>query len=424
MHSDGSSGSPGTLVALQARAPVVEHTTDFAGLLPLENPMRLSTFIESQVDQIVAEWTSFARTMLPSAKTMNDLALRDHGRAILLAISEEMTTRQSEAQRTMKSKGSDPADEEKSTAAATHGALRQIAGFDLVQLVAEFRAMRASVLSLWRKAEDSDGTGAQAIEEIARFNEGIDQALSESVVSYSAGVDASRDMFLAVLGHDLRGPLSVISMSNTLMTRPDLSQESRLKASMQIERATKSMSGLITDLLEFTRTRLGAGIPINGVACDLRAVCEEAVDSVRSSCPAREFVLGVEGALAVRGDVPRLHQALSNLLNNAVQHGERSKPIIVQAKADGAQAVVSVKNFGRSIPPEWMQNIFEPLVQAPSAAAEPDERSRTSLGLGLFIAREIVRGHDGEISVESSTAAGTVFTIRLPRTVEAAKDAR
>lgn len=382
--------------------------------------MSLSTFIESHVDQIVAEWTLFARTMLPSAKTMTDLALRDHGRAILLAISEEMTTRQSEAQRTMKSKGADSAEEKTPTAAATHGALRQIAGFDLVQLVAEFRAMRASVLALWRKSQGSDSAGAQAIEEIARFNEGIDQALSESVNSYSAGVEASRDMFLAVLGHDLRGPLSVISMSNMLMSRPDLSEESRLNAGMQIERATKSMSGLITDLLEFTRTRLGAGIPINGSACDLRAVCEEAVDSIRTSYPASEFVLDVEGELAVRGDVPRLHQALSNLLHNAVQHGERNKPIIVRAKADGAEAVVTVKNFGRPIPLEWLQVIFEPLIQAPSAVVEPHERSKTSLGLGLFIAREIVRGHNGEIGVESSTATGTVFTIRLPRTVEAA----
>ena len=382
--------------------------------------MSLSTFIESNVDQIVTEWALFARTMLPSAKTMTNLALRDHGRAILLAISADMTTRQSEAQRSLKSKGADSVEEETPTAAATHGALRQMAGFDLVQLVAEFRAMRASVLALWRRSQTSDGAGAHAVEEIARFNEGIDEALCESVASYSAGVEASRDMFLAVLGHDLRGPLSAISMSNILLSRVDLSEEARSTAALRIDRAAKSMRGLITDLLEFTRTRLGAGIPINGSTCDFRAVCEEAVDAARASYPASEFLLDVEGGLAVRGDVPRLQQALSNLLNNAVQHGERSKPIVVCARADGAEAVLTVKNSGRPISPDSLHVIFEPLVQTPNAAAEPHERSRTSLGLGLFIAREIVRGHDGKIGVESTAASGTIFTIRLPRIIEAA----
>lgn len=385
--------------------------------------MRLSAFIESHVDQIVAEWELFARTMLPSAKTMTDLALRDHGRAILLAISEEMETRQSETQRSTKSKGADDVEDEKGTAAATHGALRQIAGFDLVQLVAEFRAMRASVLALWRKSQESDSADARAIEEIARFNEGIDQALAESVNSYSAGVEASRDMFLAVLGHDLRGPLSAINMSNVLMSRPGLSEDARLNAALRIGRATKSMSGLITDLLDFTRTRLGAGIPIDASVCDLRAVCEEAVDAARTSYPACEFLLNVEGELLVQGDVPRLQQALSNLLNNAVQHGESDKPVVVSAKADGAKAVLTVTNSGRPISPEWLQVIFEPLVQAPGAMAGPHERSKTSIGLGLFIVREIVRGHGGEIDVESSETTGTVFTIRLPRLVKSAREA-
>lgn len=401
------------------RRRVVYSKTGLVGPLHGDS-MRLSAFIERHADQIVIEWASFARTMLPSAKTMTDLALRDHGLAILLAISAEMDTRQSEAQRSTKSKGADGVADETTTAAATHGALRQSAGFDLVQLVAEFRAMRASVLALWRKAQGGDTAGPEAIEEITRFNEGIDQALAESVNSYSAGVEASRDMFLAVLGHDLRGPLSVIRMSNAVIARPGLSEEARLSAALRIERATKWMGGLITDLLEFTRTRLGGGIPINMATCDLGAVCVEAVDAVRTSYPASEFVLSTEGEVVVRGDVPRLQQVLSNLLNNAVQHGARGQPIVVRVRADGEHAVLTVQNSGRPIPPEALQVIFEPLVQAQDAVAEPDERSKTSIGLGLFIVREIVRGHGGEVAVESSAATGTVFTVRLPRNVAAA----
>ncbi len=375
--------------------------------------MKLSAFIQGNIDQIVAEWASFARTMLPSARTMTDLALRDHGRGILLAIAQEMDTGQSESERSAKSKGADAPDDETPTAAATHGALRQIAGFDLVQLVAEFRAMRASVLALWRQSQRSDTSAS--IEEIARFNEGIDQALAESVQSYSAGVEASRDMFLAVLGHDLRGPLSGISMSNTLLSRPGLSEAARLNAALRIGRAAKSMNALITDLLDFTRTRLGGGIPINRAACDLAAVCEEALDAVRASNPGQAFSLSITGSLWVEGDVPRLQQALSNLLNNAVQHGDRSQPIAMAAQEAGPEVVLTIANAGRPIAADALQVIFEPLIQAPSAVAEPHERSKTSMGLGLFIVREIVRGHGGAISVASSEAGGTVFTIRLPR---------
>lgn len=145
--------------------------------------------------------------------------------AILLAICGQMQTQQSGSERAEKSKGAESPKGEAPTAAEAHGALRQIAGFDLVQLVAEFRAMRACVLALWRKAKEGEAATMHAIEEIARFNEGIDKALAESVDGYSERVDASRDMFLAVLGHDLRGPLARISMSNMLMLRPGLSEE-------------------------------------------------------------------------------------------------------------------------------------------------------------------------------------------------------
>jgi signal transduction histidine kinase len=381
--------------------------------------MRFSAFIESELDEIVTEWATFAKTMLPSAKTMSELALRNHGRDILLAIAKDMETSQSEDQRSAKSKGSDPVLGASETAAATHGALRQLAGFDLLQLVGEFRAMRASVLALWRRRQGDD-QATRAIEEIARFNEGIDQALAESVERYSAGVEASRDMFLAVLGHDLRGPLSGINMSNRILSKPGLSEEAKLKAGLRIGRASQAMNHLITDLLEFTRTRLGSGIPIERSACDVQQLCEEALEAVRASYPEREFVLQFSGRLDAQADAPRLHQALSNLLYNAVQHGDRNTPIFLSAVGDDRAIVLRVSNAGKPLAASALQIIFEPLVQAPNATNEPHERSKTSLGLGLFIVREIVRGHGGEVTVQSSTEAGTVFTMTLPRPTETA----
>ena len=307
--------------------------------------MRFSAFIEGHLDEIVLDWEAFASTRLPSARTMSRLALQDHGRAILLAIAKDMETGQSEAERSTKSKGAELVVGAPQTAAATHGVLRQLSGFDLAQLVGEFRAMRASVLSLWRR-QPSANQGQSAIEEIARFNEGMDQALAESVDSYSKGVEGSREMFLAILGHDLRGPLSGIQLSNQLLARPGLSEEARLKTALRIGRATREMSLLITDLIEFTRTRLGSGIPIERMACDLKKVCEEAIEAIQTSHPDRRFVLRTESGLTMQGDAPRLQQALSNLLNNAVQHGDPAAPISLSAIGDERVIVLAVANAG------------------------------------------------------------------------------
>jgi len=383
--------------------------------------MNLSAFISDNLDAIVNEWEVFAKTLLPVAGTMSNLALRDHCREILLAAVADMQTRETESQRAAKSQGQAPQDAEADTAATAHGALRHLSGFDLVQLVAEFRALRASVLALWSRRKSAGATpealaGSSEIEQITRFNEAIDQALAESVDSYSAAVTASRDMFLAVLGHDLRGPLQAISMTGWLLMKPDVSETARREAAMRIQRNSTTMGLLISDLLEFMRTRLGSGIPLARTACDLGPVCTSALETVRAGNPEQSFEEQMSGDLVISADAPRLQQALLNLLSNAVQHGEAGRPISLVAKGTGDGIEVRVTNFGRPIPEIALQTIFEPLVRAPSPEADRHEHSKTSLGLGLFIVREIVAGHGGLVTVQSSVDAGTVFTIRLPRT--------
>ena len=180
------------------------------------------------------------------------------------------------------------------------------------------------------------------------FNEGMDKALAESVQRYSSEVAASRDMFLAVLGHDLRGPLSGISMSTLLLTKPGLDDAARHKAAARIKRASTEMGGLITDLLEYTRTRLGAGMPMELADCDLGAVCEDALESIRTGFPEQQFVQTLSGDLNLQADAPRLRQALSNLLGNAVQHGDRGAPITLSAAGEADAVVLTVGNAGRA----------------------------------------------------------------------------
>ena len=160
--------------------------------------MSLSQFIKNNIEPILTEWEAYARTMIPPAETMSVAELRDHAHDILLAVAADMDTAQSEDERRAKSlgRGKPPAHESFST---IHGQLRQRSGFGLIQLGAEYRALRATVLRLWM--HKLDGFDAGMLEEVTRFNEGIDQTLAEALASYSELVANSRDTFLAVLGH-------------------------------------------------------------------------------------------------------------------------------------------------------------------------------------------------------------------------------
>ena len=376
--------------------------------------MQFSAFILDNLDAIVDEWEAFARTLVPAANSMSDLALRNHSREILLAIVEDMQTSQTEAERSVKSRQATPTSAASQTIAAAHGALRHAASFDLAQVLSEFRALRSSVLALWRRSETRSGKAA-AIEEIARFNEAIDQALGESVERYSRDVAASRDMFLAVLGHDLRSPLQAIELASHVLSAPALADETRHQAALRVRRASKVMGRLITDLLVFTRSRLGRGIPIDRSDYDLGQLCEEALDAARASYPKHEFEQHLSGDLQIRVDVSRLQQVLSNLLDNAVQHGGAGTPVRLSADGQAEGVVLTITNYGDPIPLDDLKPIFEPLVQGRSSTSDPNPRSKTSLGLGLFIVREIVLGHHGTIDVQSSAETGTAFTIRLPR---------
>ena len=379
--------------------------------------MSLANFIVQNVDAILSDWEAFAHTLRPAAASNTELALRSHAKEILLAIARDIDAAQTDAQQEEKSKGWAPVLEGRETAAATHGALRHLIGFDLRQLTAEYRALRASVIRLWRNelAVDRD----QLLTEMTRFNEAIDQALAESVGRYSDEVARSRDTFLAILGHDLRGPLSAVSMSANYLAIPGKVRTEEAPVVLRIRQSVLTMNLMIKDLLEYTRTQLGVGIPIVPAPCDLGHVCENAHDEVQAAHPQCVFDLEMEGDLRGQFDGARLGQVLSNLLNNAVQHGDVHLPVILMARGARDHVMIQVTNFGSPITANAMQVIFNPLVQVPVVGRSAADPMSTSLGLGLFIAREIVTGHGGTVGVSSSGTEGTIFTIRLPRRIPA-----
>src|SRR5271170_1922139 len=167
--------------------------------------MRLARFIHENVEKILVEWDSFARTLHPAADRLPQPALRDHARQILEAVARDMEAPWLPQSPDGKNWNLAAPAEQVKKAAAVHGAMRQADDFTMLQLSAEYRVLRASVLRLWLPLVDERGD--EVVAEIIRFNSAIDQALSESITAFSSRAEFTADLFLAILGHDLRGPL-------------------------------------------------------------------------------------------------------------------------------------------------------------------------------------------------------------------------
>jgi signal transduction histidine kinase len=370
--------------------------------------MRLSDFIRTNHSAIVREWETFAATLLPAASGMTQLALRDHAEEILDAVVADLELPQNATEQSQKSKGHGE-EHRMEEVGRIHAAVRIEGGFGLSQLVAEYRALRASVLRLFERAAGE--TCATDLRQVTRFNEAIDEALVEATDRFMLVMNRTSDQFLAVLGHDLRNPLGAISMSAGLISRR--ADHTNTKAASLILTSAERMSRMVDDLLDLTRTRLGSGIPIAPEPTDLKSLGEEVVAELEAFHPDRPMDFHADGNLRGSWDRDRLAQVLSNLLGNALQYGARDRPIEVAVRGDGEEVVIEVHNEGRPIPPAMLANIFEPMVRG-GGRREGDKLSR-SLGLGLHIAREIVLAHGGTVSVKSTGSEGTTFCVRLPR---------
>jgi signal transduction histidine kinase len=370
------------------------------------------------MEPILQAWEDFARTIEPPALTMDDTELRDHARQMLHAFAADLATPQSEHERAAKSKGLGKRGDD-DTAAETHAEARLLSGYTVVQLVSEYRALRSSVLTLWAADIGIGEIQATHMVDVTRFNEAVDQALAESVARYELMVKQSQNMFLAILGHDLRNPLgTVVTGSSFLMQAVDIPPRYVLVATRMFNSA-KRMSKLINDLIDFTRTHLGPGIPIRVKQGSVVAVCEEVVNEARTFHPERLIELHVPAKLEAIFDDNRIAQVLSNLIGNAIQYGSPDAPVTVSLTSNGDDIVVAVNNRGTTIAVDKVARIFHPMVRIAANAnvnsVESDYTERTSLGIGLYISREIVHAHGGEVSVASNAADGTTFTVTMPR---------
>lgn len=379
-------------------------------VLANRKPMRLSDFIVANREPILAEWEAFARTLAPPSSSMDITALRDHANEMLTVIAADLKTPQDKHEQAAKSKGDAPAVDEK-TAAEKHGAERAESGFTTDQMVSEYRALRASVIRLWTASQGE--TTPTDIEDLTRFNEAIDQALAEGIARFTLDLDHSKEMFLAILGHDLRNPLGAVMMSAEFMLETHELKEPHLTLTSRIASSSKRMNQLIGALLDFTRSRLGGGIPIVRADMDMGKIVHDVVNEIKASHPGRTIQIAARGALRGEWDCPRISQVLSNLLGNAVEHGSDGTIVTLDVKGDEKEVSIAVHNRGAPIPEDKLNGIFNPM----KGAGTPENGAggaSGSLGLGLYIAERIVHAHKGKIDVESSEESGTTFTVHLP----------
>jgi PAS domain S-box-containing protein len=227
-----------------------------------------------------------------------------------------------------------------------------------------------------------------------------------------------RDRVIGILGHDLRNPLSAIQgWTGRLLAREPL--EDRRRPLLRIEQSVRRMTELIGTLLDFSDARFNASLPMSPAPTDLIEVMRGVIDELRAANPGRDIDLVVEGDAGGTWDGARLAQVASNLIANALTHGDEEGTVGVKIRSEGAAVVLEVSNGGSPIPQPRMSQLFKPFQPGHALATPPGaEGSRTTrrgLGLGLFIADQIVRAHAGSIEVASSSETGTVFSVRLPR---------
>lgn len=375
------------------------------------NPVRLSNFIRENIEVILQEWEEFAVSLHP-LEDSNKAKLRDHAQQMLMVICTDLDTFQNEQASVEKSKGKAPA-LPRDTAAETHAEDRLESGFTIEELMAEYRAMRASVLRLWQlRVKQADELAAQ---DMLRFNEAIDQALTESVGRYSEMTRDSQHVFLAILGHDVRNPLGAIRMGAQFMLLDEELAEKHRTVATRILGSTKRVTEIVNDLIDYSTGNLGSGMPIKVARTDFAPTCIHVVDEIRALYPGRVIDLDVSGDLNVLWDAARMSQALSNLIGNAIQHGAKEQPVWITAKG-GAEIILSVQNMGAAMEASRLRTMFDPAKHfAVRSASERSNSEADNLGLGLYITREIVDAHGGSISVTSTESAGTSFIVTLPR---------
>ena len=376
--------------------------------------MKLSDFIRSHTNEIVQEWENFARTCLPAAGTMDDARLRDHVVELVAFIADDMDSPQSYFEQAEKGQGRGPGSGA-DTEAETHAILRAADGFTIDQVMGEFRASRASILRLRTK---EPATQSEVVE-ITRFNESIDQMLSELVARHTKIIadelrQASRekDEFISTLSHELRSPVGAISTCSQILKGNGTNDPTVARVSDILARQTGHLARLLDDLLDVARiSRKRMLLKLD--TTDIRTCVQDAVDANSQLVGQKGQAIGVDmpsQPVSMRADCTRLAQVISNLVNNAAKYSPTGSTIKVSLTLETDHAVIDVSDNGVGIEPGLLSHLFDAFHDN-----HPGDLATQGLGIGLWLSRQLIEMHGGTITAQSEgRGAGARFRIKLP----------
>jgi signal transduction histidine kinase/CheY-like chemotaxis protein len=401
-------------------------------------PVRLAEFILANIEPILVDWEAFARGIWPamlSDPAIDPITLRDHAKEILYATAEEMASDQTSLRQSEKSKGVGRLSAEGvriDRASARHGVERGASGFDIGAVVAEYRALRASVIRLWH--ESGADPDRRDLEDLTRFNESIDQSLAEAIRSFTEKIQKDRevllaneqdarkeaenanrakDMFLATLSHEMRTPLNAIVGWIGILRIVGLSGADLQEGLDVIERNTKAQVQLMEDVLDVSRIVSGK-LRLEIRDSDLIDVINAGIEVVRPSAEARDITFDVHLDPAARRasfDATRMQQVVWNLLTNAIKFTQKHGIIGVTLDRERSGLRIAVSDNGQGISADLLPYVFDRFRQADSST----RRRYGGLGLGLSIVKHLAEMHGGSVEAQSAgEGRGSTFIIRLP----------
>lgn len=372
--------------------------------------MKFANFIKTHKKEITNEWVDFAQDNIEGVKKLQPDEVRDHIKQMLDRIVENMETSETRDEQEQKSKGNKNLRSRDNKAANQHGEQRAGVGFNIMELSSEFRALRASILRLWEAHSKAEKLETD-FQDMIHFNEAIDELWVVSIKRFDDKVNESKNWFMGILGHDLRNPLAAISGVQSILKLSKNLSEKEKSLIGRSDSSVKRMSELINNLLELTNLRLGGGMTISKSQVDLSKQSEKIVQELQLSYPEAEIIIKSPGPIQGEWDVIRLDQLMTNLITNALRYGKPGGPVTISVSAKANDASFEVHNEGSPIP----ETIKEMISSGKFSKNNGDPTKKDSYGLGLYIVKEIVDGHKGEIKVNSDEESGTTFKIILPR---------
>lgn len=376
---------------------------------------QLAALLRQRHVELVERWKQrvLEDPAVPDANRLSEPELRDHIPKLIDALSRDLDT-----------PGADEAAGRaigSGTIARAHARHRAANGYSLTEALRELSHFRAAILDLCIAAGVTLDDGAAKL---------LHAAIDESMVTGGdemerASLDthrqqaAFRERFIGILGHDLRTPIQVIQLGAATLFDPGEASPDQATIVERMASCAGRMERMIGDLLDLTRARFGGDMPIAPAPFDLGEIAGDVLAELKIAYPKRAVLRTLEGNLRGEWDRDRLAQLLANLIGNALEYSPADTEVRVDLRGAGASVVVSVNNQGTTIAPEVLPHLFDPFVRG--TGNDRTRREREGLGLGLFIAKQVVETHGGSIDVTSTPEGGTTFTVHLPRAVPPAE---